>query len=241
MLAELSKLHPLKLCGHLKKTIDDQTPSWSAVLFFLRLVAQKRYPSKWRSCPCLFSYHIRGKCLVKEFSWSRNGAFYWDRKKAATHSPTHPTPRHPTLASASAPAALLPHCSSPISRQQVPQTSLSPFVVFSDAAFSSFSFPLQQIRRSQVRVSSTRQFVHSPPRSCEKASSTSEEVPSSSSIAYELHLSFPAATLLSHTTIPIRHDWRNTPATAWFENKALGLNPDAERSHATRNDTSEPP
>ena len=63
----------------LEKTIDDPTPPWSAVPF-LRLVAQKRYPSKLCNFLCS-SYHIGETCLVKEYSWSRNGAFLGDQKK----------------------------------------------------------------------------------------------------------------------------------------------------------------
>ena len=45
---------------------------------------QKRCPSKMHDFP-VFSYHIGGTCPVKECSWSRNGAFFGDRRKATTH------------------------------------------------------------------------------------------------------------------------------------------------------------
>ena len=66
MLAELSIGTSFEALLSLEKKT---TPSWSAVPF-LRLVAQKRYPSKLCHFQC-FSYHIGETCLVKEFSWSR--------------------------------------------------------------------------------------------------------------------------------------------------------------------------
>ena len=69
----------------LEKTIDDPTSSWSAVPV-LRLVPQKPYPS---NCVIsnVFSYHIGGTCPRKEFSWSRNGAFFGTEKRPRRTSP----------------------------------------------------------------------------------------------------------------------------------------------------------
>ena len=72
-----------------KKNIDDPTPPWSAVLF-LRLVTHKRYTSKLRDVLCFFQYHFGGTCPVKEFSWSRNGAFWDTEKRPRRVSPLAP-------------------------------------------------------------------------------------------------------------------------------------------------------
>ena len=49
--------------------------------FFLRLVVQKRYPSKLHNFSS-FSYHIGGTCpVVKDCWWSRNGAFFGETDK----------------------------------------------------------------------------------------------------------------------------------------------------------------
>ena len=63
----------------LEKTIDDPTPSWSAVLFCV-LSHRNDIRQKKRNFLCV-SCHIGGTCPVKEFSGSRNGAFFWDQKK----------------------------------------------------------------------------------------------------------------------------------------------------------------
>ena len=82
MLAEL-QFASFEALLSLEETIDDPTPSWSAIPFF-RLVAQKRYPSKM--CNFLFfSYHTGGTCPVKECSWSRNGAFYGTERGRDAH------------------------------------------------------------------------------------------------------------------------------------------------------------
>ena len=62
-----------------EKTIDDPTPSCCSVPFS-RLVAQKRYPSKVLNC-LGFPYHIGRTVPVKEFSWSRNSAFWVTEKR----------------------------------------------------------------------------------------------------------------------------------------------------------------
>ena len=68
----------------LEETIDDPTPSWREILF-LRLVAQKRYPSNLLISLFFFSYHIRGTCPVKECSWSRNGASFGAERGRDAH------------------------------------------------------------------------------------------------------------------------------------------------------------
>ena len=75
--------HPLKLCCHKKKNINDRTPSWSAVPF-LRLVLQNRYPSTLGNVYALW-YHIRQTCPVKECWGSRNGAFFGTRRGRDAH------------------------------------------------------------------------------------------------------------------------------------------------------------
>ena len=46
----------------------------------LRLVVQKRYPSKWRNF-YVIPHHIGQSCPDKEFRWSRNGAFFGTTKR----------------------------------------------------------------------------------------------------------------------------------------------------------------
>ena len=62
----------------LESTIDDPTPSWSAVPFF---VWHKNDIRQRCVISFVFSYHIGGTCPVKEFSWPRNGAFFGTAKK----------------------------------------------------------------------------------------------------------------------------------------------------------------
>ena len=94
-------------------------------------------------------------------------------------STPHPTSRHPTFATAFAPSAL-----------PCPLFFASPIRYF----FLTHSSADSSLSHSG---SSTHQFFHSSPREGEKESSISEEMPSSSSIAYELHLSFMAFLCLS--------------------------------------------
>ena len=71
----------------LEKTIDDPTPSWSAVPFFCVLSPKKTISvTNLRNFPC-FSYHIGGTCPVKEFFAATERCISWDRKEAATHIP----------------------------------------------------------------------------------------------------------------------------------------------------------
>ena len=70
----------------LEKTIDDPTPSLSAVPVF-RLVAENDVRQK-SEVSSVLSYHIGGTCPVKEFSLSRNGAFWGTEKKRPTPIPS---------------------------------------------------------------------------------------------------------------------------------------------------------
>ena len=88
MLADLFVTgHPLKLCGHLKKPSSIQRHRGARSLF--PSCRTKAISVKLRNCLC-FPYHIGRTCPVKDFSWSRNGAFCGTKKKnrAATHIPT---------------------------------------------------------------------------------------------------------------------------------------------------------
>ena len=76
--------HTLKLCDHLKKPPTIQRHRGAVPL--LRLIAQKRYPSKLHNFLC-FSCHIGRTCPVKEFSWSRNSAFFGTKKRPRRKSP----------------------------------------------------------------------------------------------------------------------------------------------------------
>ena len=69
----------------LEKPINDPTQSWSAVPFFASC-RTKRYPSKL-GIYSVFSYHIGQACPVKEFWWSRNGAFFENKKKSRDAHP----------------------------------------------------------------------------------------------------------------------------------------------------------
>ena len=71
--------HPLKLCCHLKKTINHPTPSWSAVPY-LRLIAQKRYPSKLRNFRCFLVSH-RKNISGKRIFVVTERCIFWDQKK----------------------------------------------------------------------------------------------------------------------------------------------------------------
>ena len=69
----------------LEKTIDDPTPSWSAVLFCV--LSHKNEIRKNCVSSCAFSYHTRGTCPVQEFSWSRNGVFLGGATKGRNAHP----------------------------------------------------------------------------------------------------------------------------------------------------------
>ena len=70
----------LSLLSH-EKTSNDPTPSWSAVLFFLRLVVQKkRHPSTFDHFS-VFSNHVGQMCLLKEFWCSMDRAFFLGTKE----------------------------------------------------------------------------------------------------------------------------------------------------------------
>ena len=71
----------------LEMTIEDPTPSWSAVPFFASC-RTKTISVKIGYFPMFFVSN-RKTCPVKEFSWSRTGAFFGTEKKAATHIPNH--------------------------------------------------------------------------------------------------------------------------------------------------------
>ena len=64
----------------LEKTIGDPTPSMSAVSLHCVLSYENHIRQNCVVCS-VFSYHIRGTCPVKEFSWSRNCAFFWTEKR----------------------------------------------------------------------------------------------------------------------------------------------------------------
>ena len=69
-----------------QNTINDPTPSWRALPFCV-LSSKKRYPSKLCNFYA-FSYHIDQTRPVKEFCWSRNGAFFGRQTKPPMHIPT---------------------------------------------------------------------------------------------------------------------------------------------------------
>ena len=79
MLAEVSNWHPLKLCCHLNKPSTIQ-----------RHREARSYNNDIRQhcvISYVFSYHIGGTCLVKEFSWSRDGAFFLGPKTGRDEHP----------------------------------------------------------------------------------------------------------------------------------------------------------
>ena len=98
----------------LAKPINDPTQSWSVVPFFASC-RTKRYPSKL-GIYFVFSYHIGQTCPVKEFWWSRNGAFFENKKKRPRRT-SHGQCRHTPLGS-----VLTRRCSegpAPIMRRQI--------------------------------------------------------------------------------------------------------------------------
>ena len=77
------QLEPFEALLSLEKTNDDK----NAIVErdpFLRLVAQKRYPSTLFNF-LFFSYHIGRTCPVKEFSWLRNSTFFGTKKGRDAH------------------------------------------------------------------------------------------------------------------------------------------------------------
>ena len=95
---------------------------------------------------------------------------------------------------------------SPISRQQVPQTSHSPVRRISDASFSSFSVPLQPISSLSSSGSCTRQLFHSSPRADEQKSSISEKVPSYSSPCVRAPSLIPCSRMIVTDHRFLRHE-----------------------------------